>query len=99
MVAAAVLWNKVAGARSPPRRSSGGFCRRVSGPCLTGDALAGWASLKSELLSSQLLPRVAIGGSVGGGKLVEEGGGGSGRPGPRRPAVGVQAPRLLEADL
>ena len=89
VVAAASPWNKVVGARSPSRRRSFERSRRVSGRCLAGVVLTGRASPLREFLASRLFPRAVVGGSVGDGKPVEEGGGGSGLPGLRRPALGV----------
>lgn len=93
------LWNKGAGARSPPRRRSSGFCRRASGFGFAGVVLARWASPSREFWSSRLLPRARVDCSDGAGKLVEDGGDGSGLPDPRRPCTGVQAPRAVEAYL
>ena len=58
VVAAVKLWNKGAGARSPPRRRSSGFCRRASGFGFAGVVLARWASPSREFWSSRLLPRI-----------------------------------------
>lgn len=100
VVAAAALWNKVAGSCSPSRRCSVGCCRRDSGVGLAGVVLAWGTSSLGVFWSSRLLPRAAVAvGSCGSSKLVEEGGDGSGLPVPRRPVLGVRAPRSAEAGL
>jgi hypothetical protein len=99
-VVAAALWNKVAGSCSPSRRCSVGCCRRDSGVGLAGVVLAWGTSSLGVFWSSRLLPRAAVAvGSCGSSKLVEEGGDGSGLPDPRRPVLGVRAPRSAEAGL
>ena len=99
VVATVKFWNKVAGARSPPRQRSSGFCRRASGVGFVGGVLARWTPPSREFWSSQLLPRARVGCSVDAGKFVEDGGDGSGLPDLRHPCTGVQAPRAVEAFL